>query len=273
MSAVPGNLGLPPDHREALARAVRLLERPSFAVKIADIAGLPVTRVLGALPGAAHRGLSKMLEAALFKCLEVAIQSLDGTPRRRPSRWLSKVVTGAAGGMSGVFGMAALPIELPLTTMFMLRSIAEIARHEGEDLKRLETGLACLEVFALGDGRSVKRGDVGYYATRAVLTQLTAEVAAVAAQRGTIDAAAPVVSRMVGEIAGHFGVAVSERAAASALPIIGALGGATVNVIFMDHFQRIAAGHFIIRRLERRYGSATVRALYQSHAERRPPTS
>ena len=37
--------------------------------------------------------------------------------------------------------------------------------------------------------------------------------------------------------------------------MLGAVGGATVNMIFMNHFQRVARGHFAIRRLERQYGA------------------
>ena len=40
-----------------------------------------------------------------------------------------------------------------------------------------------------------------------------------------------------------------------------------VNVLFMDHFQRLAEGHFVVRRLERLfYGPATVRAHYDAIA-------
>jgi len=46
------------------------------------------------------------------------------------------------------------------------------------------------------------------------------------------------------------------------VPIIGAVSGATINVIFMEHFQRIAKGHFTLRRLERIYGSAHIRHHY-----------
>ena len=46
------------------------------------------------------------------------------------------------------------------------------------------------------------------------------------------------------EIASRFGVVVSERSAASAMPVLGALGGATVNMMFMNHFQRIAQRPF-----------------------------
>jgi hypothetical protein len=43
-------------------------------------------------------------------------------------------------------------------------------------------------------------------------------------------------------------------------PVVGAVGGAAVNLIFMNHFQRIAEGHFTIRRLERIYGRAVYSA-------------
>ena len=67
------------------------------------------------------------------------------------------------------------------------------------------------------------------------------------------------VSNLVSEIVSRFGLVVSDKVAAGALPILGAVGGATVNVIFMDHFQRIAQAHFALRRLERTYGVANIR--------------
>ena len=39
-----------------------------------------------------------------------------------------------------------------MSTIIMLRSIAEIARSEGEDLSDPETALSCVQVFALGGG-------------------------------------------------------------------------------------------------------------------------
>ena len=40
------------------------------------------------------------------------------------------------------------------------------------------------------------------------------------------------------------------------------LGGATVNIVFMDHFQRVAHAHFTLRRLERTYGSSHIKERY-----------
>jgi len=46
--------------------------------------------------------------------------------------------------------------------------------------------------------------------------------------------------------------------------VVGAVGGAAVNLTFIAHFQDIARGHFTVRRLERVYGAEIVRAEYDS---------
>src|SRR5262249_12863684 len=117
-------------------------------------------------------------------------------------------------------------------------------------------------------GGAGKRLDVGYYATRALLTKLAGEASAYLIERGTLSLSTPVVNSLVSEIGARFGVIVSERFAASAVPVLGAAGGAVVNVIFMNHFQGVAQGHFIIRRLERLYGPALVRREYEELASR-----
>ena len=45
--------------------------------------------------------------------------------------------------------------------------------------------------------------------------------------------------------------------------MIGAVGGALINTIFIDHFQETARGHFIVRRLERTYGTEVIRSIYE----------
>jgi len=132
----------------------------------------------------------------------------------------------------------------------------------------LEARLACLEVFAYGSKRTDENLDVGYYAARALISKYSHDIAALALERGAIDASAPVVASLVGEIVSRFGLVVSDKVAAGALPILGAVGGATVNIVFMDHFQRVAHAHFTLRRLERTYGSAHIKERY---AELAPP--
>jgi hypothetical protein len=258
----------PTDHT-ALTQAVKSLENPNFAARLSDYAGVPVNRVLGFLPKVANNQLSEMVRSAIMKSLDVAIDTLEDEPPPTPATWFSSFLAGVTGGVSGLVGLAALPIELPLTTTFMLRAIAAIARHEGEDLTRIEARLACLEVFALGSKqRKEKVDNIGYYAARALLSKYTSDIVTFVAERGAIDASVPVVRSMVAEIASRFGLVVSDKIAAGALPILGAVGGATVNVIFMDHFQRVAQAHFSLRRLERTYGTAHIRARYAELSSR-----
>lgn len=256
--------------RAALRRAVKNLENPNFAARLAEYAGVPVNRVLGFLPKIAGNQLNAMVRAAVMTGLDVAIDTLEDEPPPTPATWFSSFLAGVTGGVGGLFGMAALPVELPLTTTFMLRAIASIAQHEGEDLSKIEARLACLEVFAFGAKRPAGQVDIGYYAARALLGKYINDVVAFVAERGAVDVSAPVVTSLVGEIVSRFGLVVSDKVAAGALPILGAVGGATVNVIFMDHFQRIAQGHFTLRRLERAYGAAAVRLHYAELAA--PPS-
>ena len=250
-------------HRRELKTAIAQLEQTSFAARLADYAGQPVNTVIKYLPRAINSRLRGIVQTAIFKCLEMALGSLDKTAITRPSPWTAKIVSGVTGGIGGFFGMLSLPLELPVTTMLLMRSIAEIAQDQGEDIGTVETQLACLEVFALGGRDSEEKWDVGYYATRTMLSKLTGDMAAYVLERGAVNVTTPTVSRLVGEIVSRFGFVVSERAAAGALPFIGAVGGAAVNMIFMDHFQRIARGHFTIRRLERIYGADPIQNDYR----------
>jgi hypothetical protein len=261
---------LSPADRAALAGAVRQLENPNFAARLADYAGAPVHRILSMLPRTMNRQISGMVRDAVMKGLDVAVDTLEDEPPPSPANRFSSFLAGAAGAVSGLFGFGALAVELPITTTVMLRSIAEIARHEGEDLSTVEARLACLEVFAFGTKKTGENVDVGYYAARTLISKYTSDVAALFLERGALDVSAPVVSNLVTEIVSRFGIVVSDKFAAGAVPIIGALSGATVNVIFMDHFQKIAKGHFTLRRLERTYGSAHIRQHYATLATRQP---
>lgn len=262
MTESAGQALLTPKAQRDLRQAVSLLESSSFAVRLADYAGKPLNRVLRAVPKL-DGSLREVANAAIVRCLEVAINSLE-QEAFPPSTWLPKTLTGLTGGIGGLFGALALPVELPLTTTLMLRSIADIARYQGEDLAVREARLACLEVFALGGRRSGTNTDIGYYASRAMFAKLSSDVVAHVVERGASDASAPVVTRLVGEIAGRFGLVLSERAAAAAVPVVGAVSGATLNMLFMHHFERVATGHFTLRRMERAFGREAVRHAYKA---------
>ena len=73
--------------------------------------------------------------------------------------------------------------------------------------------------------------------------------------------------RFITQVAARFGAVVTQKVAAQILPVIGALGGAAVNYIFIEHFQAVALGHFTVRRLERAYGKSLIQAEYERLAK------
>jgi uncharacterized protein (DUF697 family) len=87
------------------------------------------------------------------------------------------------------------------------------------------------------------------------------------AGRGVVDEGASAIVRLLAQIGSRFGMVVSQKVAAQAVPILGAIGGAAVNAAFVDHFQTLARGHFTVRRLERIYGMGTVRRAYDQLRE------
>ena len=92
----------------------------------------------------------------------------------------------------------------------------------------------------------------------------TVSLAKTIAEHGIKGGGSPLLLRFISSIAERFSIVITEKAAAQSVPVIGAIGGAAVNTIFIAHFQDIARGHFTIRRLERKYGKSKVQELYAS---------
>lgn len=248
-----------------LRQARALLENKSFAIKLSNLIGVPIDAGFALLPKNWSGRINTAANAALFKALAVAVATTPKTGQKPPATRWHKVMAGASGGVGGAFGLAALAIELPVSTTLMLRSIVDIARSEGHDIRDAETKLSCMEVFALGGRTGAKDPpETSYWSTRIALNQSVHDAVAHLTRKGTVEKSAPALIRFVSAVASRFGVVVSEEVAAKALPIIGAVGGGVINVIFMNHFQQMARGHFIIRRLEKTHGADAVKTKYES---------
>ena len=248
--------------RIELRRAKGLLEHQGLAVRIASVVGTPIERLFTALPDGATEAVQTATSKALNAAARVAVRGMADEPKTS-RQWLHTMAVASSGAIGGAFGLTTLAIELPISTVIMLRSIADIARSEGQSVSDPNVQLACLEVFALGGrGSSDDAAESGYFAVRAALSGAVADAARHIAERGVIGEAAPAVVRLTAAIAARFGIPVTEKVMAQSVPILGAAGGAAVNVLFIKHFQDVARGHFIVRRLEAAYGAAAVRVEY-----------
>ena len=256
------------DELEELRQAKLLLENPGLAAKLAAYVGSPVEKGMKMLPRRWQAGVHAATEKALMKALDMAVKSLGARSASRDTKKASdkmhRVAVATSGAVGGAFGIAALSIELPISTTIILRSIADIAASMGEDPRDVETKLACLTVFALGSPRDSRdnAAESGYFAARSALATAVTEASKHLAQKGLAKGGSPALVRLIGLIASRFGIVVSEKTAAQLVPVLGAAGGALINTLFIAHYQDMARGHFAVRRLEKIHGEAAVRLAY-----------
>ncbi|MDR5853535.1 EcsC family protein [Caballeronia sp. LZ062] len=265
---------LTPEDFAALSRAKEALESPSLTMKLASVIGAPIEKLMGRLPAAAQEKVDEATQLALKKCLQLALRTLDKSapagsllapPPDKPSNLLHKLAVATTGAAGGAFGLFALPVELPVTTTLMFRSICDIARSEGEDVHRVETQLQCMMVLGMGGTqKDDDNADLGYFIVRGALAQSVSRATSEITAKGLSAHGSTALLKFVQTIASRFSVQVSEQVAAKSIPAIGAVLGAMVNTVFIDHFQQMAHGHFTVRRLERQYGTAAVERAYQT---------
>jgi len=252
-----------------LEHARSLLEQVTLAVRISNLLGVSIDKGFLLLPAGWSEKIRRASHLAIEKALDLAVLTLDDWRRAPSSDRLHKLAAAATGAAGGALGLPGISLELPLSTAVMLRSVADIARSQGERVRSVETKLACLEVFALGSpSRRDDHAETGYFAFRAALANSVSDAARHIAQYGLVDPGAPAIVRLVSNIAARYGMVVSEKVAAQAVPLVGAAGGALINTLFIGHFQDVARGHFVVRRLERVYGKEAVRREYQRLGER-----
>lgn len=266
-------MGLSEAERAEIARARTLLTRRSFAVRLTELIGRPLERSLDLLPQPVAETIHHIARRALHRTARIALGTLRDGGRRRSRDRVHRWATAATGGAGGAFGLAGLAVELPVSTGVMFRSIGDIARSEGHDPNDPEVRLECLQVFALGGpGRGDDGTETGYYAVRAALAQAVSDAARHVAAHGLSARGAPPLIRLIEAIAARFGVAVQERVLLSGLPVLGAVSGAWINAVFTEHYQDLARGHFILRRLERAHGREVVEREFRL-ADGEPPTA
>ena len=166
--------GLPEEALRELARSVEVLERRSFTLRLAALAGAPIEALKARLPRFAQRMVDGAARRALTTALKAALRT--GPARRAgwlPSAWLHRGLALASGVAGGAFGLPGTLAELPAATGLLLRQIAAVAAEEGEDLSDPAVAAECLKVFALGSWEPDDGAPDGsdYFAARMALSE------------------------------------------------------------------------------------------------------
>ena len=243
---------------------------------------------LNKIGGTLETGIDKIpkkqqqwLQNAVEKTLRVVVKSnlatmQKGAAFKIPSNKTYKALVTTSGATSGFFGSttgigtAIFASELTISTKFMMRSIIDIARSQGEDINSIDTQLACLQVFTLGGQSKNDDGlETSYYTTRIALSSAVKGASTYIAQHGSsqvlgslLKSSSNPIMRLIAIVASRFSIQVSEKFIAQAIPVVGAVGGGSLNFLFLNHFQNVANAHFTIRKLERKYSEELVREAY-----------
>jgi EcsC protein family len=268
------------ESEKAFIREARtFLENPSLLIRLANQVGKPLDKGLKMLPQAAQEKVQAAVKLALqkglttvTKTIPAGVVSQTGTPFRemqitdasetsKKQGLLHSAASFATGVAGGFFGVASLPIELPLSTAIMLRSIVSTANDFGMDINQPEVQLECLYVLSLGSSKSSEDDalDSAYWTSRVAFMDLIRQ-----ASREIEKSSAPYLVRFLASVAARFEIVVSEKALAELVPVIGALGGGVINTAFTNHFNDCARYHFGLRALEKKYGQDLVQGAYRA---------
>lgn len=259
---------LSPEDTVILKTAKQKMEDIGWAMRGLNKMGNLIESRIQLLPQKQQKWLQQISYNVLHTVVKTNLFSMKNAKENTmPSNMIYKAWVTSSGAIGGALGATAFAVDLTIATKLMMRSIMDIARSEGEDLGELDTQLACLQVFALGGKTKHDDSlDTGYYATRVAMsttvkgaTKMSSKALA-AVLKGTGN---PML-RLAAIVASRFSVQVSEKFVTQAIPVVGALGGASINLAFIQHFQNMAHAHFSIRRLEREYGEELVRESYEA---------
>jgi EcsC protein family len=252
-------MSLSTEHLAHLSTAKALLANGSLSDKIGALFGVSVDSGYARLPQHWETQTAVIAQDALLLCLRGMLTTLGGASSDifpTLARFSAAIRT-----HERIAELPGLALELPVSMMLLCRSVADIARANGERSEDLDTRLACLELFALGDARRNAMG-AGYFALRATLASPTAAAIDYLNNTLMVDEEDDALRGYIAVIAKHFREQIEIHVAAEASPGASTHYGSAVNLLLIDHFQDIARGHFTVRRLERVYGQHEVRATY-----------
>ena len=153
------------------------------------------------------------------------------------------------GGCGGAVGLAGALADLPVALVIFLQAIREEAREAGLDPDRDGVALASLEILSSGRVLAV------------------AEVLNPAYVSGRLALAGPTLSGWIARTVPRLIPLLGPRLAASAVPLVGALGGAVLNAAWLEHYRSLARIRFRLMALAEHHGAeAVVRAYARAQA-------
>ncbi|SNX73934.1 EcsC family protein [Cereibacter ovatus] len=242
-----GNTHLPSTIRnpdaEIAALALRFDRANGPVIALMNRLGGSVEDRLALLPKPVLRQIETVTRAALERSHRMAGAGRHAPDLGRRATPALVALTGAAGGAGG---LATSIAELPVTITVIMHAIRRAAEAEGFDPDDPAIRVECLRIF--GAGSPLKRDD-------GVNTSFIGA-------RIALSGAA--VSRVLGSVAPRLAAALGQKLMAQAVPVLGAVAGATLNAAYLTYYREIAEIRFALLRLAQTHGAERVLAGFQA---------
>lgn len=214
---------------ELQALATRYRNAGGIGIQLLNLLGGQAENLLDKLPDGVRGNLDSATEQALKAAMKAAQGSRRALPDQKP--WVNTAVATAMGAAGGFGGLPSALVELPATTTLLLRTIQGVARENGFDPASASVQFDCIRVFnAAGPLQQDDGADFAFFATRVTLT-------------------GPAMHRLIAAVAPRLATALGQKLAAQAVPVLGAVAGATTNLVYTRYYQEVAQVHFGLRKL------------------------
>lgn len=209
-------------------------------MKAITFVGGQVEDGLKALPQSVRTQLNGVTRNALRRSYDLAARSRGGLGQRIGSDQMHRVIGTMSGAIGGFGGLPTALAELPVATTLIFRAVLHVAESYGEDPASDETRMECLAVFGAGGPGSADDGiDTAFIGARLSLSGAA-------------------VNTLISRVAPKVAAVLSQKLAAQAVPVLGAVAGAGTNYAFVNYYVALAHVHFGLRQMARQHGSDAV---------------
>ncbi|MFC4667048.1 EcsC family protein [Seohaeicola nanhaiensis] len=209
--------------------AARYRKAGGIGVQMLSAVGGRAEGLLDKLPTGIRDRLGDATSYALTLAMRGAQKSRGAVKDQQP--WVNTAVATAMGAAGGFGGLPSALVELPATTAVLMRAIQGVAAQHGFNPDEESVQFDCIRVFAAaGPLSNDDGGDLAFFTLRLTLT-------------------GGAMQKLIATVAPKLAVALGHKLAAQAVPVLGALAGASANYVYTRYYQEIAHVHFGMRRL------------------------
>ena len=224
-----------------LARALKRANGP--VMSLVNRIGGGIEAQLGVIPQKLRSEMERVVAAAL----EAAFGAGGHLPRLGRRGTLAAALTAGAAGGAG--GLATSVAELPVTIAVILKAIREEAEAAGFDPEADAVRAACIEVFAAGSPLAEDDGvNTSFLSARLTLT-------------------GPALQKVIASVAPRLAAALGQKLAAQAVPVLGAISGAALNLAYLGYYREMARIRFALMRLTVQHGAEAVMVRFARATE------